>query len=759
MHLEDGALKPELTPPALRETPDWRALLRAAFYFLAIMLPLAFYLRTYDSAMVKITILQFGALAAAAIWLAGSIADGRFEVPEKSVPLLLPAVLLFAWNALRFAFSDHRLASLYGFLLQEIFLLTFVVVSLAFSRTDMRRTLLMLMGAWCVAVIYGILQYLGLDPFIWRGAFGSRVFSTLANPTLFAAYLVICVPIGLALASDRTEPAWLRAVSGALAVAGAFLLQRTGEVVGRWAFLFSVGVFAAMYLRGSVGRPRAAILLLSAACALAATLPLTGELPPPANNRRYAFLSETWKGTAELIKARPVLGSGPGSFWVHYPAFRRAEIFAMEGKHNNQTDHPENELLEQWADGGLPGVLLWLWLFGGLLLRGARTLAGNGAGSPAPYGAGLFAAVGGSVVLMLGSISSRFPAPGWHIYFAAGLLAVLAAKGTDEEERVLAMPLPLKRSKYILLLPVITAILSLKYASVRAFQSDLAHNIAIYYSKTMQWEQAVRTYEKEVPWSGSYIMSRYFLGNVRMDEGAGDPQGAVEYYRQVRSLAPDYVQVHYREGVALQKAGRYKEAAERLERQVRLDPVWPDAWKALSGVYEALGDHEKAAYAEKRAEGTVKSSAANPSVARAAQRSLLLGGIGMRASFPDGRMTIDEVTRNGPADAAGLGPGDQIFDITALKPEDYTAGNRVFRPREFTAEQAALALTGEPGTKVTLIVRPATGQKEAVPLEGAGPGWRGRVRVVQLERRSVRVLPDDTTQEAAIRYIAASGSF
>jgi len=599
MDLKDSPLKPELTAPVSLEMLNWRALLKGAFYFLAIMLPLAFYLRTYDAAMVKITMLQLGALAAAAIWLIGSITDGRFEVPEKSVPLLMPAVLLFVWNALRFIFSDYRLASFHGFILQELFLLTFILVLLNFSRADMRKALLMLMGAWCVVVIYGIAQYLDLDPFVWRGAFGARVFSTLANPTLLAAYLIICVPLGLAFASDRTEPVWLRVVSGALAVAGAFLLQRTGEVVGRWAFLFSVGVFAVICLRKSEGRLRAAILLPAAACALIAIVPLAGKLPTPANNRHYNFLSETWKGAAELIKAQPVLGYGPGSFWVRYPAFRRAEIFAIEGRHNNQTDHPENELLEQWADGGLPGLILWLWLFGGLLLKSSRALVRSGAVSLTPYNAGLLAAVSGSVLLMLGSISSRFPAPGWHIYFAAGLLAVLTAKGADGDGKVLALPIPLKKARHILLLPVVAVVLLLGYGSVRAFQSDLAHNLAIYYSKTIKWDQAMWTYEKEVPWSGSYIMSRYFMGNVCMDSGAGNPQRALEYYRQVRSLAPDYVQVHYREGIALQKLGLYKEAAERLERQVRLDPVWPEAWKALAEVYAALGYREKGADAEK----------------------------------------------------------------------------------------------------------------------------------------------------------------
>src|SRR5438046_2586214 len=63
-----------------------------------------------------------------------------------------------------------------------------------------------------------------------------------------------------------------------------------------------------------------------------------------------------------MINAHPVVGNGLGTFWVIYPAYRRPAIFHIEGKHNTETDHAENEHLEVWMDEGIIGMGLWIWL-------------------------------------------------------------------------------------------------------------------------------------------------------------------------------------------------------------------------------------------------------------------------------------------------------------------------------------------------------------------------------------------------------------
>jgi tetratricopeptide (TPR) repeat protein len=160
----------------------------------------------------------------------------------------------------------------------------------------------------------------------------------------------------------------------------------------------------------------------------------------------------------------------------------------------------------------------------------------------------------------------------------------------------------------VLVAAVLTGSGVLAWGSVRLFQSDIHHNIAIYFSKEKKWDLALAEYEKEVPGTSTYVMSRYFEGNVFADrDGPGDAQRALEKYREVRAMAPDYVEVHHQEALVLDKLGRKREAIEAMEAETRLDPVWDAPWDWLSKRYLEAGEPEKSAFAAAQ-EKSVKAS-------------------------------------------------------------------------------------------------------------------------------------------------------
>ena len=82
----------------------------------AFILPLAFYLRAYDSTAIKYTILQWGSLTMLFGWLWQGISRGRFQAPTSSWTALLPALAYGAWMLVRFATEPYKLGALPDFL-------------------------------------------------------------------------------------------------------------------------------------------------------------------------------------------------------------------------------------------------------------------------------------------------------------------------------------------------------------------------------------------------------------------------------------------------------------------------------------------------------------------------------------------------------------------------------------------------------------------------------------------------------------------
>ena len=66
---------------------------------------------------------------------------------------------------------------------------------------------------------------------------------------------------------------------------------------------------------------------------------------PSRLRQRYQQATDRYGFHASPIRR---IRSGVGAFPPLYPAFRRPAIFHIEGKHNTETDHAEDEYLEQF---------------------------------------------------------------------------------------------------------------------------------------------------------------------------------------------------------------------------------------------------------------------------------------------------------------------------------------------------------------------------------------------------------------------------
>ncbi|KAF0126595.1 MAG: O-antigen polymerase [Elusimicrobia bacterium] len=675
----------------------------------------SFYLRTYDSAQVKITLLQMGGFSLLGMWLGLLVLEGRKAFSRSDFVFLAPFFAYLAYMLVGFLRLPYPGPSIDDLVRYTIYMSVGLIVIREFGQAAIERLTKVLLIAAYIAVLYGLVQFIdtrffppkevgpGLDPFVWRGAFGIRVFSTYGNPNFFGNFLVLILPIAvtqfmktrslyllpliflnlLCLYGTRTKGAWLG--------------------FGISFFLFSV-FYAYFFLRERLKIGKTAFL------AIAAVFPLTavGVVYHLGNPASYSFRIATWLSTWEVIESKPLIGLGVDAFMVTYPAYRRPVIFHIEGKHNTETDHAENEHLEQWMDNGIIGFGIYLWLIVFVVtigLRGMGTLTANLKGARPPPTAydllGYITALLGMLIHNFVDVSMRFVSSGVFLGLLPAIIINLARgqalweihyKGEPEQAeapRPAGPPAWLLWAARIILAAAVTAlfyIIVTQFAELQGplrnhqsggesllwfiawtvllacagfiawsylkiafmgrsvlaalvmavslapvwyfwgwFRADVYHNMAIFFSKQGRWDDALSYYQRVHSLNPYFIMPYYFTGNVfndrfnmtrqyrsewgdRGEEPRDDYERAMDSYEHVRSIAPNYVQMHHQVGLLFMKMhdhtraqGREKEAQDFLDRALvrfdlseKLDPVFPFNYYRKAQIYTSRRQYEAA---------------------------------------------------------------------------------------------------------------------------------------------------------------------
>ncbi|MFH2203915.1 MAG: O-antigen ligase family protein [Elusimicrobiota bacterium] len=676
--------------------------------FLYLLISDSFYLRTYDSAQVKITLVQMGGICLLSLWFCRLLAEGKRAFTKTDLVTLAPFLAYFAYGIFSYLHAPYQFSSLDAFLRRIFYMTVPLILIREFNlKASERFTRILIWTTW-ITVGYGFLQWfditffppgvgMGPDPFIWRQAFGKRVFSTFGNPNFFADFLVIMFPIlvcqyaktkdlklvpliGLLLwdlIATETKGAWVGMVISASLLSGTYIYFFNRDILRRYA----------LHLAGAF---------------LIAVAVVGGGIVHKLNNSSWTsvnFRLFTWEATWEMVMTQPLIGTGIGSFWVIYPAFRRPPIFHIEGKHNTETDHSENEWLEVLYDEGILGFGIFVWLIFTACFIAYRCLGQlTGSlkkGQRAPPRAwdilGYLIAFQGMLAHNLFDVSMRFVSSGIYLGLLSGMvvnlcrgqsLAELHQQQPDEAEPegsvwdsissfliwparlaawagiayllfvfiaytgtgdtiefasskgfqwfeprmsfhalqgefhrmrlggeklqwaiawaaflfcVLSQGYIFARVTYLAKNALIPIVIVLMIFPLRLtwgfFRADVHHNIAIFFSKQKDWEKALENYLIVGKLNPAFVMSFYFKGNVFNDrfdmtkkyvERWGDTDNrarddydrALDAYDEVRSKAPNYVQMHHQVGVLHLKRGQWERSQAQQSR---------DQAKALQG--------------------------------------------------------------------------------------------------------------------------------------------------------------------------------
>ncbi|MCQ2410700.1 MAG: O-antigen ligase family protein [Elusimicrobiaceae bacterium] len=403
---------------------------------LALLISISFFTATYDTAQVKLTLLHMGSLLLGALWGSLQITRRKNPFTRQNIPFLLPVFAYVGWNVLCYIFAPYHAEAAEEFIRFLLYGLITLLAATEFSFNDVKTvTKWFLIAVW-ISLAYAVLQiadgfFQEIDPMPWRGSFTKRLFSTHANPNFFADFLIFasCITAGVYLAQRKKSLL-------ALLVVGIVALFFT-ESKGAWlAYAAAVAFLTWMLVNfciPALAKHRQKINLL-VALALLGSAVLAGCYTAK-RFQSVRFRAHTWLGTFEMVKAAPVMGVGIGNFKVIYPAYRRAQIFYIEDSHNTETQHAENELLEQWTVSGTVGLAVFLWLMYTVFALALRTLRQT---EQLPqqrfYLLGYTAALGGMFVHSGVDISLHFASSGFFFALITGTVFALCQPGQNRPE-------------------------------------------------------------------------------------------------------------------------------------------------------------------------------------------------------------------------------------------------------------------------------------------------------------------------------------
>lgn len=259
--------------------------------------------------------------------------------------------------------------------------------------------------------IYAMLQSFGISLFVWDAGLtrSGRSSGSLGNPNLLGAFSAAMVPFGAATILSLVKKGWFKVLLTVaycgVAVSALTVSGTRGSLLGLGAGVLFLGVW--LLRRTPLSRRGKLILIIGMLLvSLFAILPMRHRIQELSEDGAESGTAQVrsiiWSGGVEMFRERPLLGWGPGSFQIVFPACRNPRYSILGVSHN--TLHAHCEYLEILCDIGLLGLVLW-----GVFATGmARRMRGVGL-----LGAGAAAGAVSMLSENLVSVSLRWPPTAW----------------------------------------------------------------------------------------------------------------------------------------------------------------------------------------------------------------------------------------------------------------------------------------------------------------------------------------------------------
>lgn len=512
--------------------------------------------------------------------------SSSLEAAEDEVPLGAWAAATLLWGALWFAYPELRSPARsavwdgYGAFVWAVGL----GGALWLCRKGRAADFLHLAFAvGFVASVYAVMQYFNRE-LIWPHAlnpYGGRAVSTFGNPNFLSSYNVVLFPLAVdRFLRGRTAGRWVYAALLLALEAGLLTSLTRSSWLGALAAVGLLALSPELRARAAAD-PRPTGLLVFVGLAMALLWPQssisTGYAPSVIGRlaevreaagqaqpyspwyQRLMIWTSAWLMGAE----NPLTGKGYGLFELFYPFYQGQVLEHFEFLRGLRThaNNAHNELFETWAQGGLlgTGMLVWLWAtFARAVPRRLPTAFAAACG------------VGGMLVDNLLNVSLHFAVPAFMFWWAAGL--ALPASG----RRVLLKgPAARAAAAAALLLAAWCG-----WHWTRVWNREVLYFSGFKLLRQQALVPATRLLERSRRWGPPEVNALYELGNAyarteRFEEAA-------RVYLEALQANAGYDEIYYnRAAILANRLGRLEEGLDHFRMAVLINPRSNEAYNAL----------------------------------------------------------------------------------------------------------------------------------------------------------------------------------
>jgi O-antigen ligase len=324
-------------------------------------------------------VLEIGAALLMAVWVARELFDDRLEILPSplSVPVFLFAGLVVVQLLL------HRTVYWYGtwqkaLLWAAYAMLGFLTTQCFRDRVSLKRlSIFFAVFGYLVALLAIAQEFAGNGKIYWVVAdqSASRFFGPYSNHAHYAGLMEMLVPFPLVLAMTDFLPGPMRGLYSFAAVIMGSTIFLSKSLGGILAFAVELGVLAILSAGGR-GTRRQLALLGSFCLLLISCLMLLGtnglwerltQLQDPLDKTHAASRITIVEDSFKMVRQRPLLGWGFGTFPVVYPSFRSFYTdLAVNAAHN--------DFVELLVETGLLGFALMVAFIYLLYRTGVRSV-------------------------------------------------------------------------------------------------------------------------------------------------------------------------------------------------------------------------------------------------------------------------------------------------------------------------------------------------------------------------------------------------